>query len=52
MITYKLRPPKKNPFLDKLDSDKRKTVEEIMDKKLSDYEWIKYKQMTMVKNPK
>ena len=46
---YKIKPFKKNTELDKLDNEKKLRVEEILGRKMNDYEWIIYKQMTMPK---
>jgi len=46
-MIYKLHPPRKNPFLEKIDNEKRQKVEEALNKKLSDFEWSEYKRMTL-----
>ena len=51
-MIYKLKPFIKSPSLEKLDKKKRNKVEEILNKKLTDFEWVEYKTMTMTKNPK
>ena len=49
-VDYKLKPFLKSPILDKLDREKRNKVEETLNKKLTDWEWIQYKHMTIPKN--
>ena len=47
---YKLKSVKPNPELVSIDNAKRLKVEEAMGKKLTDFEWVRYKQMTLPKN--
>ena len=47
---YQLKPIEKNPELATLDDAKRFKVEEVMGKKFTDFEWVKYKQMVLPKN--
>lgn len=49
-MIYKLYPPKKSNFFDELDRKKRQKVEEVLNKQMSDFEWLEYKKMTLPKD--
>ena len=46
---YRIKPFVKNAELDKLDNERRLRVEEAMGKKMNDWQWIRYKTMTLPK---
>jgi len=48
-VIYTIRPPVKSPYFDNLDRNRRNKIETALNKKLTDYEWVEYKKMTIPK---